>query len=54
MAATGTVYDQCPECDVVVPITMQAKAITLEGGTLIVDLEPDLTDMIAHAWTHET
>lgn len=53
MAAAGTVHDQCPECDVAIPISVQVKGMTREGEALIVDLEPDLTDMIAHAWTHE-
>jgi hypothetical protein len=53
MAAVGAVQVQCPECDVVVPIAMQVESITREGETLIIDLEPDLTDVIVHSWTHE-
>lgn len=46
-------YEQCPECDLVIPITLQVKGMTREGEALIVNLEPDLIDVTAHAWTHE-
>jgi len=53
MAAVGAVQVQCPECDVALPITMTAKSPTREGDKVIVNLEPDLADVMAHAWTHE-
>jgi hypothetical protein len=53
MAAVGAVQVQCPECDVVMPIAMVLKSPTRRGDSLIVDVEPDLTDATAHVWTHE-
>lgn len=52
MAATGVVYERCPECDVVVPITMTFQSRTF-ADTLIIEAEPDLTDAVTHAWTHD-
>lgn len=52
MAAVGAVQVHCPECDVVMPIGMVAKSSTREGDKLIVNVEPDLVDGVAHAWTH--
>lgn len=54
MAAVGAVQVHCPECDVAVPITMAITSRGREGNTLIMSVKPDLTDVIAHAWTHET
>jgi hypothetical protein len=53
MAAVGAVQVHCPECDVAVPITTVITSRGREGNMLIVSVEPDLTDVIAHAWTHE-
>lgn len=53
MAAVGAVQVHCPECDVALPIAMVLKSPTREGDRLIVNVEPDLTDAMAHAWTHE-
>lgn len=53
MAAVGAVQVRCPECDVAVPITTEITSRGREGNMLIMSVEPDLTDVIAHAWTHE-
>ncbi|MEU2566617.1 hypothetical protein [Streptomyces althioticus] len=53
MAVVGAYQVQCPECGIALPITMTAKTPTREGDHLIVNLEPDVTDAMAHAWTHE-
>jgi hypothetical protein len=53
MAAVGVVQVRCPECDVAVPIATEIALATIEGNKLIMNVEPDLTDVIAHAWTHE-
>jgi hypothetical protein len=53
MAAVGAVQVHCPECDVAVPITTEITSRRVEGNKLIMSVEPDLTDVIAHAWTHE-
>lgn len=53
MAAAGAVHVQCPECDVLVPIALILKSPTREGDSLIVNVEPDLTDAVAHVWMHE-
>ena len=54
MAAVGAVQVHCPECDVAVPITTLITSRGIEGNKLIMSVEPDLTDVIVHAWTHET
>jgi hypothetical protein len=43
---------RCPECDVAVPITTEIASTVIEGNKLIMSIEPDLTDVIVHAWTH--
>lgn len=53
MAGVGAVQVCCPECDVVVPITAEIAATSREGDRLTIGVEPDLTDVITHAWTHE-
>ena len=44
----------CPECAAVlpIPVAVHIGAIT-EDGDLPVEAVPDLTDVWAHAWTHE-
>lgn len=44
---------QCPNCGTSIPITLVAKDAGRRDGALIVDVEPDLTDVWAHAWTHD-
>ncbi|MFE0470482.1 hypothetical protein ACFW2V_02550 [Streptomyces sp. NPDC058947] len=53
MAVVGVVQVRCPECDVAVPITTEIASTRHEGSILITALEPDLTDVVAHVWTHE-
>ena len=53
MAAVGAVQVQCPECDVALPIAMVIKSPTRRDDSMIVNVEPDLTDVMAHAWTHD-
>ncbi|GHF81868.1 hypothetical protein [Streptomyces thermodiastaticus] len=48
MAATATVQVHCPECDVVVPITLSFHATAFAGNVLIIRGQPDLTEVIAH------
>ncbi|MER5312686.1 hypothetical protein ABT034_33490 [Streptomyces sp. NPDC002773] len=43
---------QCPECGVVVPITVEARSTTSRGNVLQLVLDPDYTDVWAHSWTH--
>jgi hypothetical protein len=43
----------CPECGTEVPVTLHFQSARLEDSILIADLEPDLTDVMVHAWTHE-
>jgi hypothetical protein len=43
----------CPECreEIYVPVNLK---ITTDGdGAQFIEAEPDLTDVWAHAWTHE-
>ncbi|GLP64326.1 hypothetical protein TUSST3_09460 [Streptomyces sp. TUS-ST3] len=54
MAAVGVVQVCCAECDVAVPIATEITSRDVEGNKLIMNVEPDLTDMITHAWTHDT
>lgn len=53
MAGTCTLHVQCPECDVVVPITVRAELARVSDHQQTISLEPDLTELWAHAWTHE-
>ncbi|MBD9721982.1 hypothetical protein PV755_09590 [Streptomyces caniscabiei] len=53
MSTAGSMHVQCPECDALVPIGLTLKPATREGDTVIVTVEPDLTDTTVHAWTHE-
>lgn len=53
MAAVGVVHVRCPECDVALPITTVMTSRGREGNVLITSVEPDLTDVIVHAWSHE-
>lgn len=53
MAATAVTHIQCPECGIDVPIGLHFQSTRLEGCILIADGEPDLTDVMAHVWTHE-
>lgn len=53
MAAVGAVQVGCPECDVMLPIGIVARSESREVNGLIVDLEPDLSDVIMHGWIHE-
>lgn len=43
----------CPECGLDVPITLHFQSTQLEDCILITEGEPDLTDVMAHSWTHE-
>ncbi|MEV5414716.1 hypothetical protein [Streptomyces albogriseolus] len=54
MAAVGAYQVQCPECGIALPVGVALRSPTREGDHLIVNLEPELTDVMAHAWTHET
>lgn len=53
MAAVVAVQVHCPECDVAVPITTEITSTSFDGDRLIIVVEPELTDVVAHAWTHE-
>lgn len=53
MAATCVVYERCPECGIDVPVDVRFTTAGREGGALVVGMEPDLTDVMVHAWTHE-
>ncbi|MEV0556222.1 hypothetical protein AB0I27_22570 [Streptomyces sp. NPDC050597] len=53
MSTAGTTHVQCPECDALIPIVMILKSPIHEGNMLIVNVEPDLTDVMAHVWSHE-
>ncbi|MFF4090397.1 hypothetical protein ACFYY9_26475 [Streptomyces nigra] len=53
MPATCTLQVQCPECDVVVPIVVRAELARVSDHQQTISLEPDLSELWAHAWTHE-
>ena len=48
--AVGTVHVECPECEEVIAIPVTATIST--GDTQVLNLEPDMADLWAHAWTH--
>jgi hypothetical protein len=44
----------CPDCGDTVPITTLVSVVVCEcGGHQTVVTSPDMTDMVAHLWTHE-
>lgn len=49
----GTAHDQCPECGIAIPISIKSRVITHTSDSLVIEVEPDLTDAMAHAWTHQ-
>jgi hypothetical protein len=44
----------CPECGDMIPIGIRVNVLTCECGGLhqVINSEPDLTDIAAHAWSH--
>jgi hypothetical protein len=51
--AVGAVQVCCPECEADVPIATEITSMQVEGSDLIIRIEPDLTDVITHAWAHD-
>jgi hypothetical protein len=43
---------ECPECAEVIPVPLIMQASTVVDGSLSVNVEPDMADLWAHAWTH--
>lgn len=43
----------CPECYEELEVPVNLTVTTHEDGSQFIDAEPDLTDVWAHAWTHE-
>lgn len=53
MLAASEVYGQCTECGIDVPITVEFTITEHTAEGLVTEGEPDLTDVMAHAWTQE-
>lgn len=53
MLAASEVYGQCTECGIDVPITVEFTITERTAEGLVIGVEPDLTDVMAHSWTHE-
>ncbi|MFP8944710.1 hypothetical protein ACLIYM_25205 [Streptomyces fenghuangensis] len=53
MSVVALVHERCPECGIDVPITVEARSAASAGSVLAVVLEPDLTDVVAHGWSHD-
>lgn len=54
----NVVYVQCPECGAVVPVTFSFRLdpqpyIVNGDATFLAHAEPDLSDVWAHAWSHQ-
>jgi hypothetical protein len=47
-----TLHVHCPECDQVIPITIQAELARDQNDQFALSIEPDLTELAAHTWTH--
>ena len=45
---SGIIQVRCPECNDQLPVTLLAR---VNQGAL--EVEPDMTEVWAHAWTHE-
>ena len=53
-AIVGEVAVRCPECEAEIPIQVDFElSEPAEDGTVRARTEPDLTEVWAHAWTHE-
>jgi hypothetical protein len=52
MAASSTLHVQCPECGTEVPITAELRGETSDCNRLMINVEPDLTDVWAHSLIH--
>ncbi|MFB9438035.1 hypothetical protein [Streptomyces showdoensis] len=50
----GQATIQCPECGTSVPIAMRHLSTTSDTDKLMIVVEPDLTDVWAHHWVHES
>jgi hypothetical protein len=47
------IYVGCPECQAMIPVAVAvAELASDEEGRLCCRIEPDMTDMFAHFWTH--
>lgn len=49
----GAMQAQCPACGDTIPIAVEARATAHTAEALVITVEPDLTDVMAHAWAHE-
>lgn len=49
--AKGTVL--CPWCNAEVPVPVLGRMFNDDEGRLAMATKPDLTEVWAHAWTHE-
>ena len=45
---------ECPECQAQIDVPVNLTVTTdKDSGAQFIEAEPDLTDVWAHAWTHE-
>lgn len=49
----GTAEIVCPECDAVLPVPVRMHLGAAENGQQMLVTDPDMTDLWAHAFTHE-
>lgn len=50
----GAAQITCPECGQVIPIRVRAQLGLREDGRQTLITDPDMTDLWAHAWSHES
>jgi hypothetical protein len=53
MTGQPTASVQCPQCEEVIDIPIEVIITSPEDDQQFIRCEPDLTDVWAHAWTHE-
>lgn len=52
MGNAGSVGIKCPECKLVIEVALTAE-LTEKEGRQYLSVEPDMSDLWAHSWSHE-
>ena len=50
--ATATTHVQCPACETVVPVQINSRIVNVDDRQELI-CTPDMTDLWAHAWSHD-
>ena len=47
-----SLHIECPECHDVIPVPLAMTVGEVVDGSVTINVEPDMADLWAHAWTH--